>query len=207
MGWWQCLRTAGGSHRRCSLPAREIRRGVHRRFGYLLALLLMRRQRGSDLSGSRVLNFPLRGKRILYPTPLLRAAVAALCLGIGVNMMVGVVSDPVFSGVASLVFGAMGIACVCMGIRFLALGVVLGPSQLTALGVIRTLRLDRSSIRLISTSEEHFGPAIVIWHDSGASQLPMAANGSRREAEAMVRMLAEWIEPDSPEQASSERAP
>jgi len=189
------------------LLAREIRRGVQRRSGYLLALLLMRRQHGSGLSGSRVLNFHLRGKRILYPTPLLRAAGAALCIGIGVNMMVGVVSDPVFSAVAALLFGALGVVCVCIGIRVLTVGVVLGPSRLAAFGAIKTLRLDRSSIRSISISEEHFGPAIVIRHDTGDSQLPMAANGSRRETEAMVRMLTEWIEPDSPEQASSGPAP
>jgi hypothetical protein len=184
------------------LLSREIRRGVLP-FRLLQALLLMRRQDGSGLSSSRVLTFPLRGKRVLYPTPLLRAAVVALSIGIGVNMMVGVVSDPVLSDTASLVFGAMGIGSICIGIRVLTVGVVLGPSHLTAFGAVRTLRLDRPSIRSISISEEHFGPAIVIWHDTGASQLPMAANGSRRETEAMVRTLTEWIEPDGTEQASS----
>lgn len=141
-----------------------------------------------------MLRFSFRRRQVLYPGLLARAALAPFTIGSGVIILGGVAEDPVFSLGAALIFGAMGAMCVYLGLRMLSACVVLGPTRLTALGLLRSSRLDRSSIRAVTLTEAYFGPAIAIEHDQGTSQLPMTVHGSKQATEAMARSIAQWLE-------------
>lgn len=116
--------------------------------------------------------------------------------------LVDVVGATDVSAGATVVFGSFFLTMFVVAIRMLTSRVVLGPSALTAVGVLPAKRFPRSNVVGVSTDARAMGGhRLALETTSGQRLLPMMTSGSRTQREALASEVSAWLSADTPPSA------